>query len=166
MSHVASLTQEIVRDLFDYKDGSLVRRGSGKKVICSKVGRHRYLRVSIEGKPVSLHRVIYLWHHGYLPEAIDHINGDRFDNRIENLRGATQAENCLNRKHHSNSRSPCKNVYLQAPTKRAGWKRNWVVSLTVNRKRKYIGSFEDLDLAELVAIEAREKFHGQFARHH
>ena len=56
-------------------------------------------------------------------------------------------------------------MYLQSPTKNAEWKRNWVVSIMVAGKRKYIGSFEDLELADLVATEARDKFHGQFARH-
>lgn len=133
--------------------------------IVANFGGKRYLRVFVDGKPRSLHRMIYLWNHGHLPKTLDHIDGNRANNKIENLREATQQQNCLNRKHHSNSKSPYKNVYLQAPTKNAEWKRNWVVSVNVAGKRKYIGSFEDLELANLVATEARDKFHGQFARH-
>ena len=158
------VTQERLKELFDYQDGALIRRKGGRSAVIA-MGVKRYERVSVDGKIQALHRMIYLWNHGHLPKTLDHIDGDRANNKIENLREATQQQNCLNRKHHSNSKSPYKNVYLQAPTKKAEWKRNWVVRITVAGKSKYIGSFEDLELADLVATEARDKFHGQFARH-
>ena len=158
------ITQERLKELFDYQDGTFIRRSTGVQIVAN-FGVKRYLRVFVDGKPRSLHRMIYLWHHGHLPKTLDHIDGDRANNKIENLREATQQQNCLNRKHHSNSKSPYKNVYLQSPTKNSEWKRNWVVRITVNGKSKYIGSFKDLELADLVATEARDKFHGQFARH-
>ena len=109
--------------------------------------------------------MIFLHQHGYLPKCLDHIDGNRENNKIENLREVTQQQNCLNSKHRTTSKSPYKNVYLQPPTKNPEWKRNWVVSLTINGTKKYIGSFEDIELADLVAHEARDKFHGQYARH-
>ena len=160
-----SLTQERVRELFEYReDGSLIRKSTGKSAAC-KLGSHRYLRVVVDGKAFALHRVIFLWCKGVLPPIIDHADGNRLNNKIENLREATQQQNCLNSKHRATSKSPYKNVYLQAPNNNPKWKRNWVVSLTVNRKRKYIGSFRDLEFADLVATEARNLYHGQFARH-
>ena len=158
------ITQERLKELFDYQDGTFIRRSTGVQIVAN-FGVKRYLRVFVDGKPRSLHRMIYLWHHGHLPKTLDHIDGNRANNKIENLREATQQQNCLNRKHHSNSKSPYKNVYLQSPTKNSEWKRNWVVRITVDGKSKYIGSFKDLELADLVATEARDKFHGQFARH-
>lgn len=158
------ITQERLKELFDYQDGALIRRKNGCSAVIA-MGVKRYERVSVDGKIQALHRMIYLWNHGHLPKTLDHIDGNRANNKIENLREATQHENCLNRKHQATSKSPYKNVYLQAPTKNAEWKRNWVVSVNVAGKRKYIGSFEDLELADLVATEARDKFHGQFARH-
>jgi len=159
------LTQERLKELFDYGDGGLIRRSTGLRVKCSETNGHRYLRVFVDGKPRALHRMIYIWHHGDDTVSVDHIDGDRMNNRIENLRAATQQENCLNRKHRSTSKSPYKNVYLQAPKQNPNWKRNWVVSIMIAGKRKYIGSFEDVELADLVATEARDKFHGAFARH-
>jgi hypothetical protein len=158
------VTQERLKELFDYQDGALIRRKDGRSAVIA-MGVKRYERVSVDGKIQALHRMIYLWNHGHLPKTLDHIDGNRANNKIENLREATQHQNCLNRKHQTTSKSPYKNVYLQPPTKNAEWKRNWVVSLNVAGKRKYIGSFEDLELADLVATEARDKFHGQFARH-
>lgn len=158
------VTQALLKELFDYKDGHLIHRASGKSAVI-KAGKKRYARVTVNGKAESLHRMIYLWHHGYLPKVVDHIDNNRENNHIENLREVTQQQNCLNRKHHANSKSPYKNVYLQPPTENPEWKRNWVVSIMVKGKRKYIGSFEDLELADLVATEARNLYHGQFARH-
>ena len=157
------ITQEYLKQLFDYQNGQLIRKNGKLAVI--KAGKKRYERITVDGKAYALHRMVYLWNHGYLPKIIDHIDGNRENNNINNLREATQQQNCLNSKHRTTSKSPCKNVYLQAPTKNAEWKRNWVVSLMVNKKRKYVGSFEDLELADLVAHEARNLYHGAYARH-
>jgi hypothetical protein len=158
------ITQNILKDLFQYEDGKLIRKSNGKSAVIP-MGKTRYERVTVNGKAYALHRIIYLWNHGVLPDTIDHVDGNRENNKIENLRGVTQQQNCLNSKHRVRSKSPYKNVYLQAPVKNAGWKRNWVVSLMVNKKRKYIGSFQDAELADLVATEARNLYHGQYARH-
>jgi hypothetical protein len=156
------VTQELLKSLFDYNNGALIHKNGKSAVI--EAGKKRYKRITVDGKVYALHRMVYLWNHGYLPSCIDHIDGNRENNAIENLREVTQQQNCLNRKHTSTSKSPYKNVYLQPPTKNPEWKRNWVVSLMVNGNRKYIGSFEDLELADLVATEARDLYHKQFAR--
>lgn len=159
------ITQERLKELFTYApDGTFVRNRTGKMVKCSETKGQKYLRLGIYGKTYALHRLIFLYHHGYLPEITDHIDGNKLNNKIENLRSVTQQENCLNSKHRSTSKSPYKNVYLQSPTANSDWKRNWVVSLMVKGKRIYIGSFKDLELANLVAHEARAKYHGAFAR--
>lgn len=161
------ITQERLRELFDYCDGGLIRRKTGTPAIAKPSKHHRYLRVTVDSKAVAVHRIIFLWHHGFLPKVIDHIDGNRLNNRIENLRSVTQQENCLNKRHHSTSKSPYKNVYRQATNKsNPNWKCKWVVSLTVHGKRTYLGSFEDIEFADLVATEARALYHGAYARHH
>ena len=152
------ITQERLKELFDYQDGALIRRKDGRSAVIA-MGVKRYERVSVDGKIQALHRMIYLWNHGHLPKTLDHIDGDRANNKIENLREATQQQNCLNRKHHSNSKSPYKNVYWhQAMNK-------WTVVMQVDGSRKQFGYYDDVELADLVAMEARNKFQGQFARH-
>jgi hypothetical protein len=152
------VTQERLKELFDYQDGALIRRKDGRSAVIT-MGAKRYERVSVDGKIQTLHRMVYLWHHGHLPKTLDHIDGNRTNNKIENLREATQQQNCLNRKHHSNSKSPYKNVYWHTA---AG---KWTVVMSLNHKRKVFGYFDDIELADLVAHEARDKFQGQFARH-
>jgi hypothetical protein len=152
-------TQEKLKELFTYnEDGTFTRNSMGKVVKCSKTKGQRYLRIGIEGKPSPLHRMIFLYHHGYLPEVTDHIDGDRYNNKIENLREVTQQQNCLNRTHTAHSKSPYKNVYWNKAANK------WAVVMSVDGIRKYFGLFEDIDLADLVAQEARSKYHGAYAR--
>ena len=96
-------------------------------------------------------------HHGYIPAEVDHIDTDRHNNRIENLRAATPAQNQRNKPIQRNNTSGHKNIRHKNG--------KWVVELKINGKAKYFGRFEDLELAALVASEARDKYHGEFARH-
>ena len=166
------VTQELLKQKFTYcEDGTFIFNKNGNPVICNPTKHQRYLRIGVNNKSFALHRMIFLYHHGYLPKVTDHIDGNRMNNRIENLRDCTQSENCLNSKHRKTSTSPYKNVYLQKYSKKnakynPAWKENWIVSITVNKKRKYIGYFEDVELADLVATEARDLYHGAYARHH
>jgi hypothetical protein len=155
------ITQELLKSLFDYKNGQFVRKSNGKLVVCNPVDGQAYLRLSIKNKSYFLHRIIFLHQHGYLPKVIDHIDGNRFNNTIDNLRAVTQQQNCLNSKRRNVSKSGFKNVYLQS----GSHNKNWVVSVSINGTRTYLGSFKDVELADLVAQEARDKYHGQYARH-
>lgn len=155
-----ALTQARLKELFEYTDdGSFVRRSTGKPISNKMNNGHRYIRVNVDGLVCSVHRCVFLYHHGYLPSTIDHIDNDRTNNKIENLRAATQQQNCLNRVKHKHSKSLYKNVYWNAATKK------WAVVLTVERKRRYFGVYEDIEFADLVAQEARNKFHGKFVNH-
>ena len=165
------ITQTKLVELFDYHpDGYLSRKRSGagrSNKAGAKVGNYgaknlgqrncRYISTKIKGKYYCLHRLIYCYHYGFMPEQLDHINGNSLDNRIENLRLATRFENAQNRKKFTNNTSGVKNVSWHKAQQK------WFVYVDVNKKRKSIGYFEDLELAELVAIEAREKYHGAFA---
>ena len=99
------------------------------------------------------------WMGESIPLDVHHIDGNRKNNKIENLRIATQQQNCLNRIAHKNNRSGYKNVHW------ANGMNKWCVLINVGGKRKVIDYFEDIELAGFVAQEARNKFHGEFARH-
>jgi len=99
-----------------------------------------------------------MYHYGWLPDEIDHIDANPNNSRVENLRAATRTENQYNARLRADSTSGAKNVQWYKQTKK------WRVVLRVNKTRKHIGFFNDFELAELVATEARDKFHGAFAR--
>ena len=102
MNHI---TQDYLKEHFDYKDGQLTRKNkSGRYKSGTPIGSiHKstgYARTNINRKDYLVHRLIYLYHYGVLHSdlEIDHINGIRADNRIENLRMVTRQHNQWNRK--------------------------------------------------------------------
>jgi hypothetical protein len=158
------ITKEILNFLFDYKNGELywkfsLSSKSPKGTIAGTIKHDKYRRIGLNKKPYLAHRLIFMMHHGYLPEIVDHIDGNRLNNRIENLREATQSQNCQNQKIPTNNTSGYKNVRWNAR------KKKWFVNIRVNKKDIHIGYFADIELADLVAQEARNKYHGKFARH-
>jgi hypothetical protein len=156
------ITQEYLQSIFVYKDGELFwnvkRSGIQKGDMAGCIDSKGYKRIRLNGKKILNHRIIFMIHHGYLPEMLDHINLNRLDNRIENLREANRIQNGQNRILKNNT-SGYKNVYWHNQTKK------WCVRITSNKKDINCGLFNDLDLAGLVASEARNKYHGEFARH-
>jgi uncharacterized protein YkuJ len=157
------LTKDYLNSILEYRDGNLycrVSRGAAKAG--KQVGYKRKdgaSNVCVDKKLYLLHRIVFLMHHGYLPDMVDHIDGNRANNRIENLREATHSQNACNANARFDNKVGIKNItYYKANN-------TYVVRVRVNNDRKYIGSFDDLELAELVAIEARNKYHKEFARH-
>lgn len=158
------LTKEIVNNLFFYKDGVLFWKeiqSRRLKVGCvaGYLNNKTYWKTSFRKKTYFNHRIIFLMHHGYLPKTIDHVNGIKTDNRIENLREVTTSQNQHNRKINSNSKTGIKNVFWCSQSGK------WSVVLTVNKEHHCIGYFDNLEIAKIAAVEARNKYHGVYACH-
>src|SRR5690606_27109627 len=106
-------------------------------------------------------RAIFLIEHGYLPQFIDHRDGDRLNNRIDNLRACTNQENSWNSKKPSNNTSGIVGVTWNKNANR--WKAQ---CNDHNGKRTYLGYFTN----KHEAGEAVRKFclehHGEFAKQH
>jgi hypothetical protein len=157
------MEQQKIREYFDYSDGVLYWKT--KTAHCVKIGqpagtldkRTGYHRVRVDSKFQKTHRVIFLYHHGYLPDFVDHIDGNKTNNKIENLRGATFSQNCMNQKISTRNTSGTKGVMWHKRDKK------WFVQLRVNSKCHSFGYYEDKELAELVAIEATNKLHKEFS---
>jgi hypothetical protein len=162
---MSQIPQEYAKH-FEYRDGNLYwrhDRGSQKceGKMAGTPAPKGYLRVRVRelGGAILAHRIIFAMHHGYLPEFVDHIDGNPANNRIENLREATKAENCRNSKTPTHNTSGVKNVSWYKANKK------WSVHLMVQKRKRFFGLYDDLELAELVAHEARSKFYGAFANH-
>lgn len=105
-----------------------------------------YRRVIFGGSMMMAHRVAWLLMHREWPGGeIDHIDGDRTNNRIENLRVVTQSENMRNKKTKSLSSSGRNGVHFDTRCKK------WRVQIRMNKKVHHLGLFESKEIASSVA---------------
>lgn len=160
-----AITQERTKELFDYHlSGNLIRKV--KMAVRAPVGSmpttieaNGYMVTSVEGRTYKVHRLIFLWHHGWMPDQVDHINGIRIDSRIENLRAATIGQNQQNKRLQKNNTSGFKGVFW------SDRERRWRASINANGQRMYFGRHKTLIDAVAACMSARERLHGEFANH-
>jgi hypothetical protein len=120
---------------------------------------HGYLRVRVDGKVYYLHRLAWLYVHGVWPaQEIDHINGVRDDNRIENLREATAKQNSANTRRSRRNKSGVKGVHWVA---RLG---KWRATIRICGFNRCLGCFEQLEDAAAAYRVAAEAQFGEFYR--
>lgn len=157
------LTQDLLHELFEYRDGEIYWKVDRpyKKTKGMKAGttaRSGYRQVCISNSTYLMHRVIFAMHHGYLPDTVDHINGDRGDNRIENLRAANRFENQWNTAKPRNNTSGIKGLILDKNTGK------WRAQCRINGKL-HIKRFDTKQEAVNHLVTLRQAHQGEFARH-
>lgn len=154
--------ESMIREKLYYKDGLLFWRNipsvhpkaRGKEA--GSLSGNGYKQVGIEKNVLPQHRVIFFMFHGYWPDYIDHINRVKTDNRIENLRECQVWQNGVNKRQKNSSKYGTNVTYHKRDKK-------YRVQVHVNKKPVSFGYYDDLELAQLVASEAREKYYGEFA---
>jgi len=156
------VTLSKLHELFDYKDGNLIWKiAKSRRVkagdIAGSLNEYGYIMIGFNGSVYRAHRLIYFYHNGYFPLFIDHIDGNKSNNKIENLRSVTISQNAMNQKISTRNSSGVKGVMWHKRDKK------WVVQLKVNSKCHSFGYYDDKELAELVAMEATNKLHKQFS---
>lgn len=127
-------------DRYEYKEGKLYfkRNLHSKQREGAEVGslnNNGYLKVCLDKKNYLVHRLIFLMHYGYLPELLDHIDMDKLNNKIENLREADKELNSWNRDKQANNTSGYRGV---------SWNKNaekWHAYIKVKGVRKHLGLF-------------------------
>lgn len=118
-----------------------------------------YLTLPFERKAYKAHRVAWMFITGFMPSSdieVDHINGDRADNRACNLRLANNRQNAVNAKLRSDNKSGVKGVS----------KRNnrWVVQIADHGVKRHLGNYDDLEIAGLVYSEHAAAIYGEYVR--
>jgi len=123
-------------------------------------GSKGYKRININGRHHLAHRLAWLIHTGEAPSAhIDHIDGNKSNNRIANLRHATPGQNQHNSPIQRNNTSGTKGV---SRDRKSG---KWKAQIRVEGVRLYLGLFRSIEDAAVAVREARCRLHGEFANH-
>ena len=156
------ITQKILKDHLNYIDGNLYWsdfsiRPNAKKTAIGNLMPNGYLQMKLFSKHMYVHRVIFLYHHGYLPKFVDHINGKKSDNMIENLRDVNRFQNMMNVKKTSQNKSGYKGVSYNKKMKK------WVAQIKCNKEHFYLGTYETAELAYKVYCAKANELHGEFA---
>jgi hypothetical protein len=141
---------------YDVETGAICRCGSSMPAGCVKRTGYRY--VGILGGAFAAHRLAWALFHGADPSGeIDHINGDKDDNRIANLRLADRSQNNRNSRRARGKQYP-KGVWREKDSGR------FRAQIRHSGRQHYLGAFDSPEEAHAAYRDAAEKFHGEFAR--
>lgn len=156
------LTQEELKILFHYDldTGTFTRllRTSNKAQVGQIAGCHSsrgYRVIRVYGKLYPSHRLAWLYVHGEFPaEGLDHINGDKCDNRINNLRLASPSENLQNiRGPFAGNISGLLGASFHKQCNR------WSAAIRTKGKRTYLGLFSTPEAAHQAYLNAKRELH-------
>lgn len=157
-----ALTTERLRELLRYDPETGIftwkaHTGQGVHTKSGDIAGHlhsrKYIHIQVGNVIYKAHRLAWLYVTGTWPvENIDHINGNRSDNRIDNLREATDAENIQNQRH-----ATIKNASGIMGVRKGS--ASWHARITVNKKPIHIGCFSTPELAHQAYLEAKRIYH-------
>lgn len=151
------------RELFEYRDGKLYWRVSlsNRVAVGQEAGhltKNGYLRVRYDRTFRRVHRVIWTYHYGEIEDGvfIDHINRNKLDNRVENLRLCNKVQNQGNSKVNIRNKLCVKGVQI---TKGGRFRAR------IDRQGKtfYLGTFDTTEEAHAAYLRAAEEYFGEFA---
>lgn len=114
----SEISSEILLNLFNYKDGNIYwkqwKKGRRRNLIAGTINNNGYLKITIDGKQMYAHRIVWIMHNGNIDDGyeIDHINHNRSENRIENLRIVTRSENAKNLSMAANNKTGFTDVFF------------------------------------------------------
>lgn len=133
----------------------LRRSRSAPGSIAGSIDHEGYVIVALEGVRYRAHRIIIAMVYGLFPDQVDHVDGDRSNNRIKNLRLVNNQQNSMNQKIRRNNTSGVMGVCWH---KRYG---KWVAHIRVDGKSKYLGAFDVLEDASAArrSAEIENGFH-------
>lgn len=162
----ATVLFEEAHRCFEYREGRLYYKIDPRHPTCANsrvVGKlagaddgHGYIALRLCGHTFKAHHVVWLMHTGAMPDnPLDHANGNRQDNRFENLREAAAFEN-------SHNTTKIGRGQFKGVEKPKG-KSFYVAKISLRGKKKYIGSFKTPEEAHAAYIEAKNKYAQEFS---
>jgi hypothetical protein len=151
-----------------YRIGTLSRNYKEPK-ICDCID-NGYVVITFQKKPMKAHKLAFLYMTGAIPDVVDHIDGDGLNNRWDNIRAVTQAQNNHNRRIDKSNTTGIKGVSWY-DNKKMGV--GYLARISINYKRiscwfsiiEYKDKQNALDKAIAWVKEKREEYHGDYANH-
>ena len=158
--------------LYDEKTGNLIwkydrfsgnwRRVAVAGTIVGIITYNGYRIISADGVSTYAHRAIWAMTYGKWPTEIDHINGNKLDNRLRNLREATRSQNSYNKGAQSNNKSTgIKGVSRVQSISQVSGKIITKYAVSINKER--LGYFRTLESATEAYKRRAEVLHGEFS---
>jgi hypothetical protein len=124
---------------------------AGKRAFTT-VSVRGYYEGSILDVRTYAHQIVFCMSNGYFPAEIDHINGNKLDNRPPNLRGADRQTQMKNRRRSSNNTSGCTGVvYLRG-------RNRWLARIVSDGRTTYLGKFREKEHAIVARKQAEKNF--------
>ena len=153
--------QSRVQELLNYNPSTgvftwrIARRGRARVgTIAGTLHPKGYIRISIDHVDCLAHRLAWIFVHGHIDESlvIDHINGNRSDNRIENLRVVTGMQNANNQQTRlAGERKAMLGASYHKPSGK------WISRVKINGKDKYLGLFDTPEEANQAYLTAKRR---------
>lgn len=144
------LSRKELQWLYHYnRDDGLFRHRVTDQVV-GRLRKDGYRRISIHGVPYFAHRLALFYVNGAWPDGdVDHINGIRSDNRLENLRPATRSQNLHNPNRKKNSSNTSGFPGVRAHGKK------WVASIKINYRPIHVGTYDTPEQAHAAYLEKK-----------
>lgn len=162
---LAELTQERLRELLRYDEqtgefhwcrasGKGIRKGQPAGCKSANGCGRTYWRVRVDDRLYHAHRLAWLYVHGYMPEFVDHIDGNGLNNAIVNLRSCNRSQNLANRGKPRNAESFYKGVH------KARQCNSWIAQA----HQQYVGCYQTAEQAAYAYDKAATERYGEFAK--
>ena len=150
------IDQDFVKRRYLYSNGRLLPHDVGK----FQQLKSGYRITQINRKTYYEHQLVFLYHKGFIPKMIDHINGDKSDNRIENLRECTNAQNQYNSKRKRTNKAGAKGVVFHSNCK----SRPYQAKIVVQGRTISLGYYSTVKEASDAYLAGAKRFAKQFAK--
>ena len=157
------MDRERLQHLFECKDGVLFWKNPNARR-CKKgdkaghIDKDGYVIVRFDDKRVPAQKIIWYMAYGEMPEMLDHINGNRSDNSLSNLRKVTKRENNFNKAMRSDNTSGVCGVRWHKQRKK------WNARIKIDGVEKSLGMYASFQDAVNARLEAETTFFGEYSR--